>query len=207
MPRRPFTSTLGVIGSNAVDDEMQAFINEFKRPDGAIDWYKVLDVPYSATREQIRDSFAILSATYGPGPEPQSKENIVRFVLIKQAFNELDDPARRKKYDAFLRHQLDHARLLVAIDSERQRQQIEKINPQACSSLISFINQKVTTRLKRVSLVLFPFVGSVALFRLVQDLDHYSWEPSLSFVLFSMASVLCLLVAFTSLGDWLSGYQ
>jgi len=47
----------------------------------------------------------------------------------------------------------------------------------------------------------------VALFRLVQDLDQYSWVPSLSFFLFSMASVLCLLVAFTSLGDWLSGHQ
>ena len=190
-----------------MDDETQAFINEFKRPDGAIDWYKVLDVPYTATREQIRDSFAILSATYGPGPEPQSKENTVRFVLIKQAFAELDDPAKRKKYDAFLRHQLDHARLLVAIDSERQRRQIEKSNPQVNFALISFINQRANSRLKRISLVLFPFVGSVALFRLAQDLDHYSWEPSLSFVLFSMVSVLCLLVAFTTIGDWLSGGQ
>jgi curved DNA-binding protein CbpA len=189
-----------------MDDETQAFINQFKRPDGAIDWYKVLEVPYTASQEQIRDSFAILSATYGPGPEPQSKENTVRFVLIKQAFTELDDPAKRKKYDAFLRHQHDHARLLVAIDSERQRQQIEKSNPQGSSALVSFISQRANTRFKRISLALFPFVGSVALFRLSEDLDHYSWEPSLSFILFSMASVLCLLVSFTSLGDWLSGH-
>lgn len=190
-----------------MDNETQALINEFKRPDGAIDWYKLLDVPYTATREQIRNSFAILSAMYGPGPEPQSKENTVRFVLIKQAFSELDDPAKRKKYDAFLRHQLDHARLLVTIDSERQRQQIEKSNQQASFALVRFINQRANSRLKRISLVLFPFVGSVALFRLTQDLDHYSWEPSLSFVLSFMASVLCLLAALTNLGDWLSGGQ
>ena len=191
----------------AVNDETQAFINQFKRPDGAIDWYKVLEVPVTASQEEIRDSFAILSATYGPGPEPQSKENLLRFVLIKQAFTELDEPAKRQKYDAFLRHQLDYARLLVAIDSQRQTQRIEKTNSRGSSGLVSLINQRANTRFKRVSLVLFPFVGSVALFRLSQDLDHYSWEPSLSFVLFSMASVFCLLVALTSLGDWLSGHQ
>jgi curved DNA-binding protein CbpA len=190
-----------------VDDETQAFINQFKRPDGAIDWYKVLDVPYTATREEIRDSFAILSATYGPSPDPQSKENTVRFVLIKQAFVELDDPVKRKKYDAFLRQQLDHARLLVAIDSESQRQQIEKSNPQVKSGLSDFINQRANTRSKRISLALLPFVGSVALFRLAQDLNHYSWEPSLSFILFSLASVLCVLITFTGFGDWLSGRQ
>ncbi len=190
-----------------MDDETQAFINVFKRPDGVIDWYKVLDIPYTATQEQIRDSFSILSATYGSGPAPQSKEHSVRFVLIKQAFAELDAPAKRKKYDAFLRHQIDHSRLLLAIDTERQKQRIEKSNPQVKSALSSFINRRANSRFKRISLVLFPFVGSVALFRLAQDLDHYSWQPSLSFFLFSMVSVLCLLVTFTSLGDWLSGYQ
>ena len=69
--------------------------------------------------------------------------------------------------------------------------------------LTNFINKRANTRFKRISLVLFPFAVSVALFRLAEDLDDYGWEPSLSFILFFMASVLCLLFAFTSLGDWL----
>ncbi|MBU1690783.1 MAG: DnaJ domain-containing protein [Gammaproteobacteria bacterium] len=190
-----------------MDEETQAFIDAFKRPDGVMDWYKVLDVPRSATQEQIRDSFAILSATFGPRAEGRSKEDTVRHVLLKQAFAELDDPARRKKYEAFLRHEQDHARLLVAIDSERQKQRIAGTNAKSASGIVEIISRKVDSRLKRIALVAFPFLVAVALFRLSQDLDHYSWEPSLSFVLFSMASALCVLIAFTKFGNWLSGHQ
>lgn len=190
-----------------MDDKTQTFINEFKRSDGIIDWYKVLDVPYSATQEQIEDSFAIHSATYGPGGDPQTNENIVRFVLIKKAYEELNNLPKRKKYDALLRHQHDHANLLVAIELERQKQQIINTNLQEKFAIINFINQRVNTTFKRISLLLFPLSGSVALFRLVQDLDHSTWEPSLSFVLFSLASVLSFFFAFTSLSCWLKGYQ
>ena len=72
---------------------------------------------------------------------------------------------------------------------------------------MKWINQKVDSRFKRISLVILPFVSSVALFRLIQDLDHYRWEPSLSFFLFSMASVLCVFLAFTGLGDWLTSHK
>lgn len=188
-----------------MDDETQAFIDLYKRPDGAMDWYKVLDVPRSATQEQIRDSFAILSAAFGPSPEGRTKEDTVRYVLLKRAFAELDDPARRKKYEAFLRHGQDHARLLVAIESERQKQRINNARASSASDIVGTLRRKVDSPLKRIALVAFPFILAVVLFRLFQDLDHYSWEPSLSFVLFSMASVLSLFIAFTKLGNWLSG--
>ena len=186
-----------------MDDETQAFIDAYKRPDGVMDWYKVLDVPRSATQEQIRDSFAILSATFGPSPEGRTKEHTIRYVLLKQAFAELDDPARRKKYETLLRHGQDHARLLVAIESERQKQRITN----STSGIVKTLSRKMDCPLKRIALVAFPFLLAVAIFRLPQDLDHYSWEPSLSFVLFAMGSVLCLLIAFTKLGNWLSGRQ
>ena len=189
-----------------MDDETQALIDAYKRPDGVMDWYKVLDVPRSATQEQIRDSFAILSATFGPGAEGRTKEDTVRHVLLKQAFAELDDPARRKKYEAFLRHGQDHARLLVAIESERQKQQITQASTKSASGVVEILSRRVDSHLKRIALVAFPFLVAVALFRLSQDLDHYSWEPSLSFVLFAMASALCLLIAFTKFGNWLSGH-
>lgn len=62
---------------------------------------------------------------------------------------------------------------------------------------------RANTRAKRLALLAFPFFAVVALYRWAQDLDHYRWEPSLSFLLFTMASALCLLIAFTRLGDWL----
>ena len=62
---------------------------------------------------------------------------------------------------------------------------------------------RADTRAKRLALLAFPFFTVVAIYRWVQDIDHYRWEPSLSFLLFTMASALCLLIAFTHLGDWL----
>ena len=190
-----------------MDDETQAFIEEYKRPDGVMDWYRVLDVPRSATQEQIRKSFAIHSATFGLRTGGRSKEETVRHVLLNQVFAELDGPKRRKKYDAFLRHGQDHARLLVAIESERQRQQITQASTNSFSSAVEIVSRKVDSPLKRIALVAFPFLVVVAVFRLSLDLDHESWELSLSFVLFAMAPALCLLIAFTKLGNWLSGHQ
>lgn len=63
--------------------------------------------------------------------------------------------------------------------------------------------ERVNTRAKRVALTIAPFLAIVALYRLAQDLDHYSWEPSLSFFLFTAETALCVLVALTRLGDWL----
>lgn len=181
-----------------MNDETQTLIDAYKRPDGVMDWYKVLDIPRTAPPEQIELAFQILSATFHPKTGSGDKEGAVRYVLAQKAFEELQDPARRKKYDAFCRFQHDHARLLVAIDAERQKQQIEKLPTGA-----RWLLDRADTCAKRLALLAFPFFAVVALYRLAQDLDHYSWEPSLSFLLFTMASALCLLIAFTRLGDWL----
>lgn len=62
---------------------------------------------------------------------------------------------------------------------------------------------RADTRAKRVAILAFPFFAIIALYRWVQDTDGY-WEPSLSFFVFAAASVMCLFIAFTSLGDWMN---
>lgn len=180
------------------DNETQSFIDAYKRPDGIMDWYRVLDIPCSAPQEQIEFAFQILSATFHPKTGTGDKEGVVRYVLVQKAFEELNDPARRKRYDAFCRFQYDQARLLTAIETEKQRLQIVKM-PKGIGRLLCRAN----TRAKRLALLAFPFFAAVVLFRLKRDLDHDSWEPSLSFLVFSMASALCLLLAFTRLYDWI----
>lgn len=64
---------------------------------------------------------------------------------------------------------------------------------------------RVDSKIKRIAILAFPFFAIVAMYRWAQDIDHYRWEPSLPFMLFTMASVFCLLIAFTKLGDWLQG--
>ena len=149
-----------------MDAEAQAIIDSYKRPDGMVDYYKVLELTPAATEEQVRDSYAILEATYHPSPGGQTKEAIVKHVLIKQAFAELSNSEKRKKYDAFLRHQRDHARLLVALEAEKQRQAIAATpQPSNASTSTSFLSS-ANTRSKRVALLAFPFFACVAIYRL-----------------------------------------
>ena len=63
---------------------------------------------------------------------------------------------------------------------------------------------RADTKAKRIALLAFPFLTVITLYRWAQDLKHYEWEPSLSFFIFAMASAMCLLIAFTRLGDWIN---
>ena len=181
-----------------MNDETQKLIDAFKRPDGIMDWYKVLDIPRTAPLEQIEVAFQILSATFHPKTGIGDIEGTVRYVLVQKAFEELGDPSRRKKYDSFCRSQYNHTRLLVALDAERQKQQIDK-TPTGLRRFFALAN----TRFKRLALMTFPFFAVIALYSLAHAINHSDDTP-LSFFLFGIAAVMCLLIAFTHLGDWIN---
>lgn len=183
-----------------MNDETQSLIDNYKRQDGVVDWYKVLDIPRTAPPEQIEMAYQILSATFHPETYSGGKDGAVRYILVQKAFEELGNPARKKKYDAFCRFEFDHARLLTTIDAERQRQQISNTPIGAMSVLY-----RVNSRPKRIALLVFPFFAVIAIYRLIDDMNRYSWEPSLSFCIFFMASIGCILLSFTKIGDWLFG--
>lgn len=64
------------------------------------DYYEVLGVPRSATREDIQRAYRRLARTYHPdlNPDPAAAE---RFKEITEAYNVLSDPQQRRRYDAF----------------------------------------------------------------------------------------------------------
>lgn len=181
-----------------LSETAQAHIDSFKRPDGVIDFYRVLEVEPSATADEIEAAFHLQSATYYGATRAGDEAGAVRYVLVQSAFRELGDPAKRKKYDALCRHTYDHARLLVAIDTERQRQAIAAM-PGPTGRLLSRAN----TKAKRTALLALPFFAITATYRGLYDLDHYD-ELGLLFWLSATASVLCAALAFTRLSDWLN---
>ena len=132
--------------------------------------------------------------------DPNCPPEIVKsYEKLKKANKALDD------YDK-LKALSDQARAMKQVRESQIKSSLGDPSNKT-SVAMKWINQEVNTRFKRISLLTLPFVSSVALFRLIQDLDNYSWEPSLSFLLFSLASVLCVFLAFTGLGDWLSGHK
>ncbi|MCH8996172.1 MAG: DnaJ domain-containing protein, partial [Thaumarchaeota archaeon] len=64
------------------------------------DYYKILKIPKTATREQIKNQFRLLVKEWHPdrNPDSASKEKMAE---INKAYEVLSDKERRKNYDKY----------------------------------------------------------------------------------------------------------
>ncbi|WP_225411499.1 molecular chaperone DnaJ [Stigmatella hybrida] len=67
----------------------------------ADDYYQILEVPRTASAEDIKKSFRKLARTHHPDVNPGNKAAEERFKRINNAFEVLSDPQKRKLYDEF----------------------------------------------------------------------------------------------------------
>jgi molecular chaperone DnaJ len=65
------------------------------------DYYKVLDVPRTATEAQIKQAYRRLAMKYHPDRNPEDKEAEELFKEAKEACEVLTDPQRRAAYDQY----------------------------------------------------------------------------------------------------------
>ncbi|MGD9897235.1 MAG: DnaJ C-terminal domain-containing protein, partial [Candidatus Methylacidiphilaceae bacterium] len=63
------------------------------------DYYKVLNVPRSASADEIRSSFRKLARQYHPDVAKDKKKAEEKFREINEAYEVLGDPEKRKRYD------------------------------------------------------------------------------------------------------------
>src|SRR4051794_26648706 len=66
----------------------------------ARDFYEILGVPRTASREEIQRAYRKLARKNHPDVD-RSPESEERFKDISEAYSVLSDPAQRKRYDAF----------------------------------------------------------------------------------------------------------
>jgi curved DNA-binding protein len=64
------------------------------------DYYKILGVEKTATKEEINRAFRKLAVKYHPDKNPNNKVAEEKFKEITEANEVLSDPEKRKKYDA-----------------------------------------------------------------------------------------------------------
>ncbi len=67
----------------------------------ADDYYQILEVPRTASAEDIKKSFRKLARKYHPDVNPGNKAAEERFKQLNAAFEVLSDPTKRKLYDEF----------------------------------------------------------------------------------------------------------
>ena len=63
------------------------------------DYYEILGVERSATNGEISTAFRKLAVKYHPDKNPGDQEAIERFKEAAEAFEVLNDPDKRSRYD------------------------------------------------------------------------------------------------------------
>ncbi len=63
------------------------------------DFYKILEVPKTATEEELKSAYRKLAKRYHPDAHPGDQECEERFRLINEAYDTLGNAAKRSKYD------------------------------------------------------------------------------------------------------------
>jgi curved DNA-binding protein len=66
-----------------------------------IDYYKILEIPRSASDDDIKKAYRKLARKYHPDLSPNNKEAERKFKEINEANEVLSDPEKRKKYDTY----------------------------------------------------------------------------------------------------------
>src|SRR6266436_3558337 len=83
------------------------------------DFYKVLDVPKTATEAEIKKAYRRLAMKYHPDRNPDDREAEESFKEAKEACEVLTDPHKRAAYD-----QYGHAGVEASARRRRSRRRI-----------------------------------------------------------------------------------
>ncbi|MBE3561453.1 MAG: DnaJ domain-containing protein [Ktedonobacteraceae bacterium] len=82
------------------------------------DYYSILEVPATATLEQIKQAYRRLVRRYHPDLNKETRDTQIK--RLNEAYEILSDAAKRAAYDALLLEELRHAALQRTLRHQRE---------------------------------------------------------------------------------------
>ena len=73
-----------------------------------IDYYEILEIERTATKEQIASAYRKAAMKYHPDRNPGNPEAVEKFKAVAEAFEVLNDPEKRQIYDRYGREGLNN---------------------------------------------------------------------------------------------------
>ncbi len=87
-----------------------------------MDYYKILDIPKTATEAEIKSAYRKLARKHHPDLNPKDDSAKKRFQQINEANEVLSDPEKRKKYDKYGKD-WEHAEAFEQANQQRTQSQ------------------------------------------------------------------------------------
>jgi len=105
------------------------------------DYYALLEVPATATLEQIKQSYRRLARMYHPDLNKQARED--RIKKLNEAYEVLSDATRRAAYDTLLRRYQQAEMVAGAIRSQQKLRRAAPKEPKMTwkEGIIGFVRE------------------------------------------------------------------
>ena len=71
-----------------------------------LNYYEILGLSNSANAQEIKNAYRKLAKLYHPDKNPDNKNSEEKFKLIKEGYEVLIDPVKKRKHDATLEYYL-----------------------------------------------------------------------------------------------------
>ena len=102
------------------------------------DYYKILEVPPTATTAEIKRSYHRLARLHHPDLNKQAKDTLIK--RLNEAYAVLSDPVKRAAYDA---RRADEKQRAAARSAARRRQEQAKREPEMTwiEGMVGFVKE------------------------------------------------------------------
>ncbi|RYY54162.1 MAG: hypothetical protein EOO09_15420 [Chitinophagaceae bacterium] len=171
------------------------------------DYYQILELPASASMEEIKKSYRRMALAYHPDKNAGDPYAAAQFAVVKEAYETLTDPIRRNQYlqdrwlakasgkpkpksvlnpETLLRQMIAKERAVAMMDNHRMNKDglldelLRIFNGEAIGMLNDFGDLSINSQIVRLAIRSSAALGFAGRSRLYEQLLRINAEPSVA---------------------------